>query len=173
MKNWKAYKKTYRTESTLFDYARTGDLRGFANLLSSNSQLDINAVNERGYSALMLAVYNGEKDFCEALLRCGADVNSVDTMGNTVLMGAAYKGHVDTLALLLAYGANINLENRTKMNVRDWAVMFGRNEVITFLDEHYPSQISSSKIKNIIRFIKLGFMLVQSKFRGQSNHINS
>lgn len=165
MKNWKAYKKTYRTESTIFDYARVGDLRGFANLLSANPHLDINAVNDRGYSALMLAVYNGEKDFCEALLRAGADVDSIDSMGNTVLMGAAYKAHVDILTLLLAFGANINLENKTKMNVRDWAVMFGRSEVITYFNDHYPSQISSSKIKNIIRFIKLGFILIQSKFK--------
>lgn len=173
MKNWKAYKQTYRTESTLFDYAREGDLRGLANLLSQDTKLDINETNHRGYSALMLAVYNGKKDFCEALLRFGADVNSIDAMNNTILMGAAYKGDVSIVELLLQFNADITLENKTKMNVRDWAIMFGRTEVISYLDMYYPSQGSSSKIKNIVRFIKLGFILIQSKFKAQLNHTNT
>lgn len=172
MKNWKAYKQTYRTESTLFDYAREGDLRGFANLLSQDAELDINVTNHCGYSALMLAVYNGKKDFCEALLKFGADVNSIDAMDNTVLMGAAYKGDLSIMELLLQFNANITLENKTKMNVRDWAVMFGRIEVLSYLDLHYPSQGSASKMKNIVRFIKLGFILIQSKFKAQLNQTN-
>ncbi|WP_413699429.1 ankyrin repeat domain-containing protein [Psychromonas sp. KJ10-10] len=119
MKNWNDYKKTYRAESDIFDFARTGDLRGFANLLQKNETLDLNATNQKGYSALMLAVYNGERDFCEALLRCGADVHSRDFIGNTVLMGSAYKGDLDIVKLLLQFGANISDTNQTKMTARD------------------------------------------------------
>ena len=168
MKTWKAYKQTYRIEPTLFDFARIGDLRGFADLLMKDNGLDINATNERGYSALMLAVYNAEKDFCEALLRSGADVNSTDPMGNTVLMGAAYKGDLNIIMLLLDFGADMSLENKTKMKVRDWATMFGRDHVLTFLDQHHPSQKASSRLTNIWRFIKLGLMLMISKLKSVS-----
>ena len=163
MKNWKTYKETYRTESTLFDFARTGDFRGFANFIAQATEFDIDAVNHRGYSALMLAVYNGEEDFCEALLRAGANVNSIDTMGNTVLMGAAFKGNVNLVKLLLHYSADIALENKANMNVRDWAVMFGRKSVLSFLDCNYPLQLSSSRIKNVLRFIKLSVILLKQK----------
>lgn len=165
MKTWKAYKETYRTESTIFDFARIGDLRGYADLLMRDNALDLNATNGRGYSALMLSVYNGEKDFCEALLRSGADVNSTDSMGNTVLMGAAYKGDIETLLLLLEFGADISLKNKTNMNVRDWAVMFGRHHIITFLDQHYPTQDGASKLINSWRFIKLGMILMLDKLK--------
>ena len=67
----------------------------------------------------MLAVYNGEKDFCEALLRCDADVNSIDGVGNTVLMATAFKGQVGIVELLLQFDADISLKNKTNMNVRN------------------------------------------------------
>ncbi len=173
MNNWKNYQQTYRTDSDIFDYARTGDLRGFANLLSQHAELDVDAKNNRGYSALMLAVYNGEKDFCEALIRYGADINSTDAMGNTILMGAAYKGDVSLVSLLLQFGADITLENKSKMNIRDWAVMFGRTEVLSFLDDYYPAQQASSRLKNCVRFIKLGFILLQSKFLPQQKVLSN
>lgn len=165
MKNWNDYKNTYRTESDLFDFARQGDLRGLANLLAEQPEPDFNAKNNRGYSALMLAVYNSKKDFCEALLRCGADVNSTDSVGNTLLMGAAFKGDLNIIRLLLGFGAEVKLKNKTNMTVRDWALMFKRNEVINYLDSHYPTQEPSSKIKNIFRFIKLSLLLMQTKMK--------
>ncbi|MEI6897399.1 MAG: ankyrin repeat domain-containing protein [Psychromonas sp.] len=165
MKNWKTYKKTYRTEPDIFDFSRTGDLRGLANLLTNPLQLDLDAKNHRGYSPLMLAVYNGNKDFCDALLRCGADVNSTDLVGNSLLMGATFKGDLSIVKLLLQFDANVTLENKTKMTVRDWALMFKRTEILTYLDSHYTSEHSSSKIKNILRFMKLGIILLHTKIR--------
>lgn len=165
MKNWQDYKNTYRTESDLFDFARSGDLRGFADLLSKNIPVDLNAVNQKGYSPLMLAVYNSQHDFCEALLRCGADIHGRDFIGNTVLMASAFKGNLALLKLLLQYGAITSHINTTKMNARDWAKMFGRTEVVQYLDTHYPDQANSSKLKSIIRFIKLGFIMTLSKLK--------
>lgn len=165
MTNWNDYKQTYRTESDIFDFARSGDLRGFANLLTQDPNLDLNAKNLKGYSALMLAVYNDQQDFCETLLRGGADVNSMDNTGNTVLMGSAYKGNLKLLKLLLEFGAITTYENRTKMNVRDWAKMFGRTEIVQYLDATYPNTVNSSKFKSIVKFIKLGFIMMKTKIK--------
>lgn len=172
MKTWKSYKNTYRDEADIFDFARQGDLRGLADMLANGSHtaskpdvaFDINRPNSRGYSALMLAVYNGEKDFCEALLRFGADVNSTDFVGNTVLMASAFKGNIDIFTLLLKYGANIRLMNKSHMTVKDWALMFGRKKLLQFIDTHYPENIETSKLKSIYRFLKLGVITFTAKY---------
>ena len=163
MRNWNDYKKTYRAKSDIFDFARVGDLRGFANLLSENAELDLDAKNHRGYSALMLAVYNGQKDFCEALLRGGADVNSRDFLGNTVLMACAFKGNLNILKLLLHFGAITTHKNKSKMNARDWALMFGRTEIIQYLDSYFPNTTGTSKIKSTLKFVGLGLIILKTK----------
>lgn len=165
IRNWQAYKKTFRTEPNLFDFARTGDLRGLADILTDMPEVDINAKNNRGYSILMLAVYNGQHDFCEALIRCGADVNSIDCVGNTLLMGSAFKGDLAMVKLLLNYGADISLMNKSKMTVRDWALMFKRTEITAFLDSRFTLQESPSMITNIYRFIKLSFYMLRAKVK--------
>ena len=173
MTTWKDYKKTCRAESDIFDFARLGDIRGLANILSQNCELDFDAKNNRGYSALMLAVYNGEKDFCETLLRYGVNVNSTDFVGNTVLMAAAFKGDLDILKLLLEFSATTTLKNKTNMDVRDWASMFGRKEILQYLDKVYPTDIAPSRFKNIVRFFRLGFCLLIAKMVSGTNHRES
>jgi len=168
MKNWKSYKKTFREEPDIYDHARQGDLRGLANLLTTQPNIDLNAKNYRGYSPLMLAVYNGQNDFCEALLRCGADVNSTDSIGNTLLMSAAFKGNLTLLKLLLQYDASVTLENRSTMTVRDWAVMFKRAEIITYLDKHYAYQNKPSKLNSLIKFIRLALILFKRRLSAKS-----
>jgi ankyrin repeat protein len=165
MKTWNDYKSTMRSEPDLFDYARVGDLRGLVTLLTQDSNLNLDAKNHRGYSALMLAVYNGERDFCEALLRAGADVNSMDLTGNTVLMASAFKGNVEIVKLLMQFGAATSYKNHANMNVRDWAMMFGRTDVVAFFDDSKLCLKSSSKARNIFRFIKLSFLLILTKWR--------
>jgi len=169
MKKWASYKATYRTESDIFDFARNGDLRGLADLLTQEPETDLNAKNNRGYSALMLGVYNNQKDFCEALLRCGADVNSTDSIGNTLAMGAAFKGNLDILKLLLTFDADLTLVNHTKMNLRDWALMFNRAEIVDYIDTVYQAEIATSKFKNMMKFTKLVFIMCQMTLRKKFN----
>lgn len=168
MSTWSDYKKTFKSQPDIFDCARSGDFRGLATILSQDSQLDLDATNHRGYSPLMLAVYNGQTDFCEALLRSGADVNSKDSIGNTVLMASAFKGNLDIVQLLLSYGADTSAKNRSSMNVRDWASMFGRSQVVEYLDNRVTNVQASSRFKNLLRFIKLSFIMIKSKLGSTS-----
>lgn len=165
MNKWEAYKKTYRTEPDIFDFARSGDLRGLADTIANSPNIDLNAPNNRGYSALMLAIYNGQHDFTEALLRCGTDVNTTDAVGNTLLMTAAFKGDLPALQLLLSYGAEVHLKNKSNMNAYDWALMFGRSDIITFFESGNEKLTRTSKIANLYRLIKLSFILIFSKLK--------
>lgn len=53
-----------------------GDYNEVLNILNGIKQLDVNAVNKKGYSALALAVKSGFVDIVELLITRGADVNT-------------------------------------------------------------------------------------------------
>lgn len=163
MRTWKNYKQTF-TEPSIFDFARSGDLAGLADLLHNDPHFELNQKNHKGYSALMLAIYNGQDVFAEALLRGGADPNSKDLVGNTILMGASFKGNIKLIELLISYGADINLENDAGMTAYDWAKTFGRKEVMEFLRARSESDLNeTSQVKNYFNFIKLCLKLVLKK----------
>lgn len=160
MRKWNEYKKTFAAPS-LFDFARTGDLQGLANLLTVSPQLDLNQKNHKGYSALMLSIYNGQEVFAEALLRSGADANSQDYVGNTILMGAAFKGDPKLVELLLSYGADLNIRNASHMTAYDWAKTFGRKEVMEFIRKKSTAQIQeASLVRNYFNFFKLSLKML-------------
>lgn len=162
MRTWEQYKKTFKQDPDIFDFARFGDLRGLAELIQGDACNHLDAKNNKGYSALMLAVYNGQNDFCEALLRCGANVNSHDKMENTPLMAAAFKGNLEMVKLLIQFGADTNARNRAGISAYDWAVLFGQKPIQSYFEGNAPKAIiSSSKIKYVFNFLKLGIMAIK------------
>ena len=82
----------------------------------------------------MLATYTGNAEAFALLLGRHADPNSRDLSGNTVLMGAAFKGHLEMFHQLLAAGADASLKNEAGMGVREFAVLFGRTDIVAALD---------------------------------------
>lgn len=50
---------------------------------------DINAVDEKGYTPLIVACYNNRYESAKLLLELGADVNAQGLGGYTALMGVA------------------------------------------------------------------------------------
>ena len=81
-----------------------------------NRRENIDAVDQYGYTALMLASRNGCTATVEALIAEGADVNAVDKCGETALMKASRKRYAATVRTLIAGRANINLVNSTGDN---------------------------------------------------------
>lgn len=163
MRKWNDYKKTFGTPS-LFDFARAGDLQSLAELIQANPQIDLNQKNHKGYSALMLSIYNNQNIFSEALLRGGADPNSKDNVGNTILMGASFKGNIELINLLLSFGADPLMKNDAGMTALDWAKTFGRQEVISLFKVKYQMK-DRSILDNYFRFFILGCKLMFFKKR--------
>lgn len=156
MRTWDDYKKTFPAEG-LFDWSRQGDLRSFSELMIDNPGFDLNQKNAKGHSALMLAVYNGQKDFAEALLRCGADANSVDHAGNSILMGACFKGNIPMIKMLLSYGADLKMKNQMNMNAYDWARTFGRKEAQMLFESYgFKKSEGNSLLKNYLNLFFIG-----------------
>lgn len=130
MRTWDEYKTTMRSESAVLAFARSGSLDGLAQTLTPEN---INEQNHKGYSALMLAAYNGQLEATEYLLIHGADPNSIDTTGNTILMGAAFKGNLEIVKLLVEHGADAEIVNPKGQSALQFAQMFGRADVVKYL----------------------------------------
>ena len=73
--------------------------------------LDPNLIDERGFSLLMIATYNGQLETMQLLCENGADPDLPDPRGNTPLMGIAYKGNAEAARILLQAGADPNKAN--------------------------------------------------------------
>jgi len=154
-RSWSDYRMTIPLNPDIFDMARNGDLRGLAGLLQRKPDTDLEACNPRGYSPLMLSIYNGQHVFSEALLRAGVNPDSPDSMGNTPLMAAAFKGDRDCLELLVKYGASSTCINRAGMNAWDWAATFARRDALRFFEETRTDMERSPWIVNVLRLLGL------------------
>jgi len=66
---------------------------------------DVNAQNNYGDTALMIASKRGHTEVAKLLIEEGADVNAQDTLGNTALLWASRSGHTDIVKLLIEAGA--------------------------------------------------------------------
>jgi ankyrin repeat protein len=65
----------------------------------------VNAANNDGETALMLAASNGIINNVRALIMAGADVNARDKQGKTALMLAGEANEAAVVRLLKAHGA--------------------------------------------------------------------
>jgi hypothetical protein len=105
--------------------------------------LDVDARDERGYTALIYAAEAGDTQTIELLLSYGADVNRDDTSG-TALTKAAAKGHLRTVRLLIDRGARLDAVNRHGLSALALARRHGRADVEAFLAQRVPRQASPS-----------------------------
>lgn len=161
MSNWEDFKKTMKSSDDLFSLARIGDFTLTRKFLDSNFGTDINQKNHKGYSPLMISVYNGNYETSELLLERGADPNSTDLYGNTILMGAAFKGDVELIKLLINRGAQKDLQNRDGLTAEQWASAFGRHNVLSIL----KPESNYSTFQNMMNAIKVIWSFLKPKFK--------
>jgi len=101
-----AAKRATRTPETdaLLQAARAGNADTVRALLASPN-VDVNAVDERGNTALIEAARFGHDDVVTALLIAKADVKVKNNEGKTALMLAAENGHDESVRILTQAGA--------------------------------------------------------------------
>ena len=113
----------------LFEALQKDSEKAVAALLESDS-LDINALNEKGESVLMMAALKGKLELCELLLKRGATVNKD---GWTPLHYAATGPEPRAVALLLARGADLEAESPNKNTALMMAVRYGPETSVDLL----------------------------------------
>lgn len=124
-----------RLRELLFDAARTGRDDMIPALLQAG--VTIEAVGERGHTALILASYNGHESTTALVLDHGALPDGLpEALGNSALMGVAFKGYEGIARLLIDAGADANRTNRAGQTPLMMAALFDRRSIIELLLAH-------------------------------------
>lgn len=122
---------TVQAQRDLFSAARNGDLTTLKQAHDANASLD--TTDARGFTPLILAVYNNQPEAAAYLLNAGASPNSADRSGNTALMGACFRGYLPLVELLLTHKAAINQPNRNGATALIFATTFGHTDIVRYL----------------------------------------
>ena len=114
--------------------ADSGNLEVVKALLAA--RVDVNAVDERGWGALMKAVYNAEldrgfPDVVQALIDAGANIEATIAFGVRPLMLAAGYGEAAVVEVLLDAGADFRAQNEG-----------GRTALMMVKEKHYVDVIN-------------------------------
>jgi len=88
------------------------DISTVRSLLIKDVDIDINAKDKKGHTALMHAASSGKVDIAKLLLDAGSDVNAKNKRHRTALMIAAWHGYIDMAEFLIDAGADVNLKDK-------------------------------------------------------------
>jgi ankyrin repeat protein len=115
----------------LIDAASRGDIAVVQALLTKGA--DVDAKDNDGQTALLLASYKGNLQLVQLLLANGADVNTKANEGMTALMGASLAGSLQVVRELLARKAEVNAKMDSGKTALSLAANEGHIEVVKVL----------------------------------------
>lgn len=109
--NKAAARKPADTEQEFLALAASGSNEMIEKSIDALGLGALEARDEKGRSALLVAAAAGHNGALRLLVERGADIHARDSDGNTALMAAALKGFKGVAETLLDLGAEINLWN--------------------------------------------------------------
>ncbi|MCW7552819.1 ankyrin repeat domain-containing protein [Endozoicomonas gorgoniicola] len=116
----------------LLDYffaaARTNNTEVLSTFAEAGFPVD--ASNQKGYTALMVATYNGQRNAFDYLLKIGANPCLQDNKGNTALMAAIFRGELSMTYRLMQEGCDTAQTNKAGNDAKAFAEVFGRNQIL-------------------------------------------
>lgn len=100
--------------------------------------VDIDAVSEdRGYSAVMDAVWKGNTELTELLVKKGANLNFVSRDNQTALVLAVGEGKANLCKLLVENGADPDIKDAMGMSAYGYAKLFKHNDIVEILEKFH------------------------------------
>jgi hypothetical protein len=127
-------KKMAADFTDIFDACRKGDKETVETLYNQNPEV-IHVEDFKGYTPLIIAVYNNQPSVVEFLLAKGARTEMHDNTGNTALMGVCFRGYKEIVSMLIYAGADINQRNNQGATALTFAATFGNLEIAEMLLE--------------------------------------
>ena len=115
---------------TLFDAIRQDDTILFDEVLPTIE--DVDATDERGSTALILAAYYNRLYMLDKLLYAAADPNVGGAMGSPI-HGASYKGYTEIIKHLVYHGASLDVADIQGSTPLHYAVLGSNCELVEFL----------------------------------------
>lgn len=98
------------TAKTLHAAAASDDVAAIKTLLANGVAID--ARDDRGRTALLVATHTNNVQAARTLIEAGADVNAKDDIHDSAYLYAGASGHVDILEMTLRHGADLKSTNR-------------------------------------------------------------
>ncbi|WP_175967715.1 ankyrin repeat domain-containing protein [Burkholderia sp. BCC0322] len=120
-----------RYDSDWFDAARVGRVDILRALHDAGYPVD--ATDSRGFTAVILASYDGQPAALDYLLSAGANACAGDRHGNTALMGALFKNEPDIARRLIDTHCPIDQTNGAGETALGFATLFNRFDLIPVL----------------------------------------
>lgn len=130
-KNTTTAKATLPRNISLLSAISRGDLLQIQALLEQN--INLNPINSRGNTALMVAILGGHTDIAKLLIEKGAKLNEQNIEENTALMLAIIEGHTDIAQLLIEKGAAVNCEDFEGTTTLMFAISEGHIDIAKLL----------------------------------------
>ena len=94
----------------------------------------VNALGNKGFSALMNAAYNGQESTARMLVDAGANLEAKTDAGCTALQGASRNDHLGTATLLIERGCRLDAITNDGMTALDIARSFERPALVALLE---------------------------------------
>ncbi|WP_207497129.1 ankyrin repeat domain-containing protein [Aridibaculum aurantiacum] len=119
-------------QTDIFDACRRGDVELVEKIYERNPDI-IHVEDFKGFTPLIIAVYNNQPAVVDFLLSKGARAEMQDQAGNTALMGVCFRGYIDIAKKLLDVGAEVNQRNYQGATALTFAATFGHLEIAELL----------------------------------------
>ncbi len=101
---------------------------------------EINAVSEdRGYTAVMDAVWRGNEKITKYLISKGADLNTINKEGQNNLILAVGANRESLVKLLAENGADPDVKDMMGMSAYNYAVLFKKQRLVDILEPYHKS----------------------------------
>jgi len=126
--------QTNEKTDQLFDAIQAGEKEKVKALLEKDKTL-LEAKNDRGSTALIVAASVGKTEMVKLLVNNGADVKAMNDFLNTPLHYAALSGDVESFILLENKGADLEATNNRGAYPRDYAVQSGNLELFKYIEK--------------------------------------
>ncbi len=124
----------------LLNIAIRNDNKEFTELLLKRGS-DINIVaKDRGYSAIMDAVWRKNIELTRLLIKKGADLSTLSSDGQSALVLAVGNGSTKIVSLLLENGADPDVKDAMGMSAREYALLFKNKEIIRLMEKIPPKK---------------------------------
>ena len=115
----------------IFEAARNGDLKKIKEITEVNAEA-VKAVNDQGFTPLMIACYRGQTKAAKLLVEKGAEVNSASPEGSA-LQAAVYQNNTKLACFLLEKGANMNAKGPDGNTALMYAVLNQNEKLVKAL----------------------------------------
>ena len=102
---------------------------------------ELNAVSEdRGYTAVMDAVWRGNEKITKYLISKGADLNTINKEGQNNLILAVGANRESLVKLLAENGADPDVKDMMGMSAYNYAVLFKKQKLVEILEPYHKAQ---------------------------------